>query len=393
MDIDRTVGYGLALGLLLSVGACAKGSDLKGGAEATGDDGGSTASVGAGGKKTAGSGGRAVAEAGGGSSVSKGGGGGVSGGVGQGGAIILSRGGGPQGLGGTQSNGGATTAGAAGTSDVGAPVDGLGVHQVDTAPKDGAYPLNLKLENKSGATVNLSKVTIRYYFTIDDWTKPVAVVYYAGANGVTADEPVVAEMDVQDGADHYVEIAFTAGSLANNGVLEFQGELHDNDYSTDFDPTNDFSYTGLEGYNDHITVYVSGALSWGIEPGTQEGTGGAGGEAGAAGAESGGAAGSAGAGEAGVAAGEGGAGGEGGASSEAGASSTDGGASTTDGGTSSVDGGGSAGASGVGDAGTTSSAGGADASAGSDGLGGDTPTDAGASSVGGGDVGGATGNG
>jgi len=320
MRIHRIVERTATLGVILAIGACAKGSDLGGNETSTGGAGG------AGGSSQVGSGGRVAvggrsADAG---EDTNGGTTSAAGGLGQAGAIVISRGGGAQ-AGGSGNAGttGSGQGGNGGASQVDAPVDGLGIHQTPSGdPTTGSINLNMKLENKSGAAVELTTVTIHYYFTVDGWSSPVAEKYYVSGTGVVAPTPDIVEMEVgEEGADHYAEISFTAGSLANNGVLEFQGAIHDVDWSKDdYDQTNDYSFTQLVGYNDRITVYVSGALSWGVEPGTESGSGGSGGADGAGGAESGGEAGAP-AGEGGSTAGEAGATAAAGTSAEAGTSS------------------------------------------------------------------------
>lgn len=331
MDIHPTLSCAAIVGLALSLGACARGSDLDERdfrSEGFGGSGGK-AIVGAGGAMGSFAGGR-VAESGrgtageadglGGSGIGGGtvglGDGGVSAGVGglsaaggrlgQAGAVVLSRGGGVQGVGGApQGSGGTLSDGTAGGSEVAAPVTGVGVHQTAAAAggNTSAIPLNLKLENKSGGALDVVDVTIRYYFTGDGWPNPVGEAFYAGANaGANKVEPTIAvyPMEPVQGADHYAEIGFSAATLANNGVLEFTGQLHDEDYKGSFDATDDYSYTGLQGYNDRITVYVDGALSWGTEPDAAAEADDVGGAFGAGGADSEGVAGSGTSGEAGA---------------------------------------------------------------------------------------------
>jgi hypothetical protein len=391
MDIDRTFGYAALVGLAVLVGACAKGSDLDE------SDFKSAGRGGSGGKAIVGAGGAASGDAGGGAienalggGTTKAGAGGVVGagglnaaaGLGQAGAIVLSRGGGAQGLGGVQGSGGDTADGTAGASDVKAPVSGVGVHQTVAAigEKASAIPFNLKLENNSGGSIDITKVTIHYYFTCDGWLNPTGKVYYAGANaGANAVTATIElkPMAEEEGADYFAEIGFSKATLANNGVLEFNGELFDAKYEGSFDVANDYSYTGLQGYNDHITVYVDGVLSWGIEPGTDGGVDGAGGANGEGGAESAGAAGSADNGEGGAVSATGG------DSGEAGAAMADGGTSAS-GGTKEAASGGSSpgGASATNVAGGAKSGqGGVGATAGSAGLGATATTNGGSTSV------------
>jgi hypothetical protein len=103
---------------------------------------------------------------------------------------------------------------------------------------------------------------------------------YSHQGKVTLNE-VVAVSPAVPGADHYLELSF-AGTLAPQGDKNTEGLLstsdqftlqvtaHTANYAGAVDVTNDYSYDGGAAgvYEDKITLYESGKLIWGVEPGT-----------------------------------------------------------------------------------------------------------------------------
>ncbi len=72
----------------------------------------------------------------------------------------------------------------------------------------------------------------------------------------------------RSGADAYLEVGFTSGSLApGQSTGDIQSRFHKTDWSV-FDETDDYSYGTGTGHADSakVTVYVDGALVWGDEP-------------------------------------------------------------------------------------------------------------------------------
>jgi chitodextrinase len=142
----------------------------------------------------------------------------------------------------------------------------------DTAPGDSQIKPGLTLVNGGSSAVALSTVTIRYYFTAEagstsynTWCDYAAV----GAANVTM--RVVALTTPVNGADHYLEIGFStvAGSVAAGANIgDVQARFNKADWSA-FNEANDYSYATNTAYADAptVTVYVSGQLVWGAEPG------------------------------------------------------------------------------------------------------------------------------
>lgn len=139
---------------------------------------------------------------------------------------------------------------------------------------------NISIVNTGTATVALSTLTARYWYTVDgsrpqtfvcDWTA-------RGCTNVTA--KFVAVSPAVTGADFYMEVGFTAGmgSLApGQSTGEIQERFNKDNWSNYTQP-GDYSYdptkTALTDW-DHITLYQNGVLVWGAEP-TGNGNGGCG---------------------------------------------------------------------------------------------------------------------
>jgi hypothetical protein len=131
--------------------------------------------------------------------------------------------------------------------------------------------------NKAATTVDMSTVTLRYWYQDDGWGTPtlsmnsdyVSIGYSntgtVKLDGVFAASPAVA------GADHYIQLSFT-GTLAATGdkdskdIFNVHVQLHLPNYSGTEDVTNDYSYTGAIGLDNKITLHAGTALIWGIAP-------------------------------------------------------------------------------------------------------------------------------
>ncbi|MCX5309584.1 cellulase family glycosylhydrolase [Streptomyces sp. NBC_00154] len=140
----------------------------------------------------------------------------------------------------------------------------------DSAPSDNQIKPGLQLVNRGTSALNLSTVTVRYWFTGDggastystsiDWAQ-------LGASNITAK---VVPTAPGASADHYVEFSFTtgAGSLAPGASTgEIQSRFNKTDWSA-FDETDDHSRGTNTSFADapQVTAYIGGALAWGTEP-------------------------------------------------------------------------------------------------------------------------------
>lgn len=139
------------------------------------------------------------------------------------------------------------------------------------APKDNQIKPQLEVSNGGNTSINLSDVTIRYWYTIDTNQPQNYWCDYAtvGCGNITA--KFVSTAPARPDADTYLEVGFTggAGSLApgaNTG--EILNRFSKTDWSN-YDETDDYSYNGsLTTFTvwTKITIYYKGALVWGTEP-------------------------------------------------------------------------------------------------------------------------------
>ncbi|MFC1400600.1 MULTISPECIES: cellulose binding domain-containing protein [Streptacidiphilus] len=135
----------------------------------------------------------------------------------------------------------------------------------------------LQLVNTSAQPIQLSQVTMRYYFSADGGSYSFNCVQAAiGCSNIT--ESVVALDKPTATADHYLQVGFTAaaGTLAvakNTGDIEVQ--LY-RPGGTKLNQANDYSFSAPSGAKSpfkpwkQMTAYLAGALTWGTAPGADD---------------------------------------------------------------------------------------------------------------------------
>jgi hypothetical protein len=142
----------------------------------------------------------------------------------------------------------------------------------DANPTNVDVKPHFNVANMGTSSVPLTELTIRYWYTLDVSERPqsffcdYALVGCANVSGKFVKLPAA-----RSGADHYLEVAFTAG--AGNCVAAAQtGEIQVRFNITDYTPMNeagDYSFdptkTGFADWG-RVTLYQNGVLVWGTEP-------------------------------------------------------------------------------------------------------------------------------
>ena len=129
----------------------------------------------------------------------------------------------------------------------------------------------LKLSNSGHNSVNLSDVTIRYWYTNSSGQAQQYWCDYAiiGCNNISGQFGTLQTPRTK--ADSYLEISFApqAPSLASGADTgEIKLRFNKTDWSN-YDESQDYSYPGSTATytpTTHITVYDKGTLVWGTEP-------------------------------------------------------------------------------------------------------------------------------
>ncbi|MEU4393069.1 glycoside hydrolase family 9 protein [Kribbella sp. NPDC023855] len=127
----------------------------------------------------------------------------------------------------------------------------------------------LQASNRGTASIGLTTVTLRYWFT-GDASSPTYQVWcdWAQAGCANVRARVVRPASARPGADAYLEVSFTAGSLAPGASTgEIQLRVAKSDWSG-FNQADDHSYRVSSSLTDfdRVTGYSGGVLSWGVEP-------------------------------------------------------------------------------------------------------------------------------
>lgn len=158
------------------------------------------------------------------------------------------------------------------TTGSGTATDNLKVQMyngVTQASVNGITP-RYKITNTGSTAIDLSKVTLRYYFTEDgtesqsfwcDWST-------IGSANVTGSFTKL--LTAKTGADTYLEVGFTsgAGTLAAGASVEVQIRFSKSDWSN-YDQSDDYSFDSSDtSYADctKVTAYLDGSKAWGVEP-------------------------------------------------------------------------------------------------------------------------------
>jgi endoglucanase len=140
----------------------------------------------------------------------------------------------------------------------------------DTSATTNIVRPQLELVNTGSSSLNLSTITVRYWYTADNAQPQTWVCDFAPPGCANLSGTFVAVSPARTGADTYLQISFKSGlSLApggNTGVI--QDRFNHADFSN-YTQTNDYSFNAAAkslAASSKVTVYASGALVWGTEP-------------------------------------------------------------------------------------------------------------------------------
>lgn len=140
----------------------------------------------------------------------------------------------------------------------------------NTSATDSSISPKFKLTNTGTTALNLSDVKIRYYYTINGEQPQNFFADWATAGSANVTGTFSALNPVRTGADHVLEIGFTAsaGTLNAGQSTEIHTRISKNNW-TNYTQTDDYSFAGSQtSYTDwsKVTGYIAGSLQWGIEP-------------------------------------------------------------------------------------------------------------------------------
>jgi hypothetical protein len=138
--------------------------------------------------------------------------------------------------------------------------------------------MDLRIDNKTPASADLSSVTLRYWY--QDEGLGTALMFSSDfvsigqSNAGTMVGHVVTASPSAPGADHYFELSFSGtlaaqGDTSNNDQFNLQVNAHTGSYQGAVDVKNDYSYDGGASklYEKKITLHdKDGNVLWGTPP-------------------------------------------------------------------------------------------------------------------------------
>ncbi|WP_442810947.1 GH12 family glycosyl hydrolase domain-containing protein [Streptomyces sp. NBC_01217] len=139
----------------------------------------------------------------------------------------------------------------------------------DSSPGDNQIRPGLQLVNTGTVPVDLRDVTVRYWFSGESGATTYGTACdYAVLGCGTVTHRVQPSSAAGPGADHYLEVGFSGGTLAAGASTgEIQLRLNKTDWSG-FNEADDYSWATNTSFTDapKIAVHADGDLVWGTAP-------------------------------------------------------------------------------------------------------------------------------
>ena len=136
----------------------------------------------------------------------------------------------------------------------------------DASTTDNMIRPGLRVVNSGTTTLDLSTVTLRYYFTRDGGPTTFGTACdYAAVGCANVKTRVVTLPSPVSGADAYLEVSFAGGTVAaGRDSGDVQVRVNKSDWSA-FTEVGDHSYGTTTTYVDapKVAAYVGGTLAWG----------------------------------------------------------------------------------------------------------------------------------
>lgn len=139
----------------------------------------------------------------------------------------------------------------------------------DASATDNAIRPGLQVANTGSSSLDLSTVSVRYYFTRDGGAASVSAwCDYAAVGCAQVKLKVVPLTTPLTGADAYLEVTFAGGSVAaGTDTGDIQLRMSKSDWSN-FNESNDYSRSAATAYADApaVPAYTGTTLAWGAAP-------------------------------------------------------------------------------------------------------------------------------
>ncbi|NNG09215.1 MAG: carbohydrate-binding protein, partial [Arenibacter sp.] len=145
--------------------------------------------------------------------------------------------------------------------------------QIKGSATDNSIQADLEIINLGADTINLDDLTVRYWFTAEDYASLDFWCDYAQIGNQNISALFENSFPPRAGGLTYLELSFTGAielnTQSSTGIIQTRFAKSD---WTDFDETDDYSYKPSNNFieNEQITIYKDGALIWGEEPEIEE---------------------------------------------------------------------------------------------------------------------------